>query len=117
MEIAESIYEGVVQPSNKKPAREDANSDGLRRKIRVEAALSNTYFDMSESSGRRRKKYVDHLKDRSKINYLIHGPVNSSDKSKGLGDFGCNYAKVGTIKELRQGPETRKKFERQKDHC
>ena len=35
MEIAESIYEGVVEPSHKKPYREDSNSADHSRKIRV----------------------------------------------------------------------------------
>ena len=31
MEISESIYEGVVEPSYKKPTVADANRDGYRR--------------------------------------------------------------------------------------
>ena len=33
-EIAESIYEGVVEPSHEKSTREDANRDGLSRQKR-----------------------------------------------------------------------------------
>ena len=40
MLISESIYEGVVEPSYKKPTRVDANRDGHRRQKRVEAASS-----------------------------------------------------------------------------
>ena len=40
MEIADSIYEGVVEPSYKKPARADTNRSGHRRKNRGEAASS-----------------------------------------------------------------------------
>ena len=37
MEIAESIYEGVVEPSYKKPTRSDANRTGHRSHKKVEA--------------------------------------------------------------------------------
>ena len=42
MKIAESIHEGVVEPSYKKPTREDANRDGHSRKKIGESALSWT---------------------------------------------------------------------------
>ena len=38
MEIAAYIYEGVVEPSYKKPTRVDANRAGYSRQKRVEAA-------------------------------------------------------------------------------
>ena len=38
MEIAESIYEVVVEPSYKKPTRADANRSGHSSKKRVETA-------------------------------------------------------------------------------
>ena len=34
MERAESLYEGVLEPSYKKPTREDANHAGHSRKMR-----------------------------------------------------------------------------------
>ena len=40
MEIAKSIYEGVIEPYYKKHTREDANRDGHSRKKIGEAALS-----------------------------------------------------------------------------
>ena len=49
---------------------------------------------MSESSDNRRKRYVYHPKGKSKPTCLIHGPGNSSDKYKVLGDFGSKYAKI-----------------------
>ena len=55
MEIAESIYEVVVEPAYKKPAWEDSNRAGHGSKMIVEAALSNTESKMSESNGRCRK--------------------------------------------------------------
>ena len=38
IEISESIYEGVVEPYQEKPTREDANRSGHIRKMRGEAA-------------------------------------------------------------------------------
>ena len=84
-EIAESIYKGVVEHSYKKPTRSDTNRAGHSSKIRVEAASSTTYPEMIESSGKRRKRYVYHLKGRSKLTCLIHGPGNSSDECNILG--------------------------------
>ena len=50
MEIAESIYEGVVEPYYKKPTGEDSNCDYYSRKIRREAASPTTYSSTSERS-------------------------------------------------------------------
>ena len=85
MEISKSIYDCVVEPYNKKPTREDENCDGNSRKKRGHSALSNTYSKMSESTGKRRKMYVYHPKDGSKLTCLIHGPGHSSDECKVLG--------------------------------
>ena len=46
MEIAEYIYEGVVEHYYKKPAREYANRTGRSRKIIGEDASSHTYSEM-----------------------------------------------------------------------
>ena len=62
-------------------------------KMRGEAALSNTYSEISESYGKCRKGYVDHMKDISKLNCLIHEPVHSSDECKVLGYFGSEYSR------------------------
>ena len=78
MEIAEYIYEGIVE-SYKKPTRIDTNCSGIGRKTRGEAALSTTYYKMSESAGKRRRSYAEHIEDRSKLTCLVHGPVHSSD--------------------------------------
>ena len=72
MDIAESIYKGVVEPSHKKTTRSDANRAGHSRLSRGEAALSNPYSKISESAGKRRKRYVDYLKDKYKPTCLIH---------------------------------------------
>ena len=55
MEISESIYEGVVEPSYKKSTQEDDNRAGhIRNNIR-EAASSKTRPMMGESVGKRQK--------------------------------------------------------------
>ena len=79
-EIAESIYKGVVEPYYKKTTREYANCAGHSRKMRGEAASSNTYSEMNESASKCRKRYVEHPKDRSKPTCLIHVPEYSSDE-------------------------------------
>ena len=59
MGIAESICEGVVESSYKKPTREDANRSGHSRQNRGEAASSWTRLKKDESSGKRRKRHLD----------------------------------------------------------
>ena len=88
----------------KKPTREDENRAGHRRKIRGEAALSNTHSEMCESTGKHRKRYVDYPKDISKRTCIIHGYVNSLDEYKVLGDFGSKYYKSRRTKD--HGQET-----------
>ena len=68
---------------------------------------------MSESAEKRRKRYLDHQKGKSKPTCLIHGPVNSSDKQKVLGDFGSKYAKVRHTNNRGQNPANRNKYTRQ----
>ena len=77
--------------------------------MRVEAASSTTYSDMSESAGKRRKRYVD-LKDRSKLTCLIHGPGHSPDECKVLGEFGSKYSKSRPTKYRGHEPTARKKL-------
>ena len=73
MEIEEYIYGGVVEPYHKKPTRADAKRDGHIRKIRGEAASSNSYSETSESTGKHRNRYLDHPMDRSKPICIMHG--------------------------------------------
>ena len=47
MEIAESIYEGFVEPSYKKLTGSDDNRDGIIMKIRGESDSSTTYSGIS----------------------------------------------------------------------
>ena len=82
----------------------DDNHACLRSKIRGENALSTTYHDMSESAGKRRKKYAGHLKDISKLICLIHGSVYSSDECKSFGYFGYKYYEIRPSKDRGQEP-------------
>ena len=43
IEIAESIYEGIVDPSYKRPTRLDSNFSGHTGKMIVKCTSSNTY--------------------------------------------------------------------------
>ena len=116
MKIAESIYEGVVKPSNKKRTSSDFNRADHIRKMRGEADSSNTYFEMGKSADKLRKRYVSHLKDRSQLACLINGPGNSSDKCKVFGGFCSKYAKGGPTKDHRHDPAIRKCFGRYQEN-
>ena len=68
---------------------------------------------MSESSEKRRKRYVDNFDDRSKHTSLIYVPGNSSYEYRVLGDFGSKYSKRRPTKDRGNDNATRKKFNRQ----
>ena len=78
MEIAKSIYEGVVEPYYKNPTRTDGNHAGYSRKKIGEAASSWTLPERGESAGKRRKSHVDSPTGKSKT-CLVHGPGHSSE--------------------------------------
>ena len=59
MEFAETIDEGVVEPSYLKNTRADANCDGHSRQKRGESASSKIYFEMGKYTGKRNEMYVD----------------------------------------------------------
>ena len=65
---------------------------------------------ISESAVKRRKRYVDNMKDITKPTCLIRGSVNSSYKRNVLGEFGTKYDKYRPTKEHRQDPATKKRF-------
>ena len=44
MEIVESMYEGLVEPSYKKATKGDANCAGHLRKMGRDSASSSTYY-------------------------------------------------------------------------
>ena len=112
MEIVESIYEVVLKPSYKKPTRVDTNRADHSRKMRGEAASSNSYSRINEIAGMRIKRYVNRLKDISSPNCLIHGPVYSSDECKVLGDLDSRYSKIMPTKDRRHDTVTKNKFNR-----
>ena len=84
--------------------------------MRRESALLINYYEMSEITGKRKKKYVDHLKDRYKLTCLDHPPGYSSDEYKVLGDFGTEYSKIRPTKDCRQEPANRKEFIKKEDN-
>ena len=59
MEIAESIYKGVVEPSYKKTTWADANRSGHKINNRGGSTSSKTHPVTRESAEKRRKRYVD----------------------------------------------------------
>ena len=58
-----------------------------------ETASYNTYSNMSDSTNKRRKIYVNHPQDISKPTCLIYDPGHLSDNFKVLRDFFSNYDK------------------------
>ena len=71
---------------------------------------------MSKSAVNCRKSYVDHSEDRSKPTCIIHGPGNSSDECKVLGDFGSKYSKIRPTKDRGKDPATVKKLNSQQEN-
>ena len=115
MEIEEYIYEVVVDPYYKKPTREDYNRADHRRKMRGEATSSNTYYDMSDSDGKFRKRYIYHPKYIPKPTCLIHGTGHSSYEYKVLGDFGSKYSKIRATKNRGQKPAKMNKCDKKQE--
>ena len=112
MEITESIYEDVEEPSYKKPTREYANRVDHSRHKRGESALSWTRPEKGDSAVKRRKQTVDSPKGKSKT-CLIYGPGHSSEECEVLGDFGIKYANSGPTKDNRSNPVPRETINRQ----
>ena len=71
---------------------------------------------MGESDDKHRKRYVDHLNNRSKLTCLIHGTVNQPDKCKVLGYFSFKYPKTWHTKGYGQEPTKTRKFNRKKQN-
>ena len=113
MEIAESIYEGVVETSYKKTTGAYSNYAGNRRLKRVETVSSKNPSNMSESAGKCRKIYVDNPKDRYKPICLIQGLRHSLDECTVLLDFGSKCANNRPTKDCRNDTTNRRKFNRQ----
>ena len=79
IEIAENIYEGVVEPSYKKPNRGESTHDGHSRKIRVISSPSKSNPDIGGRTGNHKKSYVDCTRSGLQLTCLIHGHGNSLD--------------------------------------
>ena len=75
--------------------------------------MLNTYSEMSESSDKRRKIYVDYPEGKSKPTCIIHGSRHSSDKYNVLGYFGSKYAKIRHTNNRGNNPSNRNKYTRQ----
>ena len=112
MEIIESIHKGIVEPSYKKSIREDANRDGHISNKRGQSNSSQTHPTTGEIASKRRKRYVDCSKTKSKT-CLIHGPRHFSYECKVLGYFGIKYANSKPNKEHENHPIPRICFNRQ----
>ena len=78
MEIAESIYEDVLEPSYKH-LLEQMLTVIVIRKMRGESTSSKTYSETSKHNGKHRQKYVDNPSNQSKPICLINGLGHSSD--------------------------------------
>ena len=70
---------------------------------------------MSESAGKRRKRYVDYPRVKSKT-YHIYGPGNLSDEFKVLVDFGYKYVNCRPTKVCGHDPVPIKIFNRKKEN-
>ena len=115
MDIVEYINEVLLVPSYIQSTRTYATRSGHSRKKRGEDTLSHTYYLMSESDGNCRKKIYRPSKGWVKTS-LLHGPGNSSDECKVLGDFGSRYAKSRPTKYRGTNPIQINKFNRQQEN-
>ena len=115
MEISKSIYEGEVEPSYKKPTREDANRAVHSRQNTGEDASSWNLPKKGDISGNSKKRHLDIPTGKSKI-CLIHGPGYSSEECKVLGDFGTKYAKSRPTKGHSSSPVPRKRIKRHQEN-
>ena len=59
MEIVETMFEGVVEPSSKKTTRNVSNQAGRTKQMRGEDASSKLYIEMGKRAGKCKKRYVD----------------------------------------------------------
>ena len=83
--------------------------------MRGEADLSKTYSKTSKRAGKRKQRYVDILRDQSKLTCLFHGPLHSPDECKVLNYFGFKYTKDNPSTEFRQDHAFKKKFGKHKE--
>ena len=108
MEMEESIYEGVVEPSYKKPTREDSNHAGHSRKNRGEAALSWNITENGEINCKRRKSYVDIPTGESKpVSYMATYILQKNVRSWGTSEL--NMLRVDLLRTRVKSPYPEKK--------
>ena len=91
MEISGTIFEVVVEPSYK-TTRTYANRYGHRRKMRGVSESQKTYSKMGNRTEKCRKSYVYSMRDRSKITYMIHVNIHTSEQCKDLNGFGTSMS-------------------------
>ena len=115
LELAESIYQGVITPSYKKTTWAESNRTGLSRNKKGESTLSNTHPANDERAGKHRKRYVDRSKSASK-NCMIHILGHSSDECKVLEKIGTKYAAAQPTKNRRRNPIPRKGFQKKQEN-
>ena len=82
----------------KKKAIEYDNWAGHRRQKIEEVALSKNYSEMGKGAGKRKKGYVDFLRDQSYLNYLINHPGSSSYEFRIMDGFGTKHAKGSLLR-------------------
>ena len=74
IEISETIYDGLLQPSFKNiTTREDANGSGLHRIVKVRSSLSKSYYDIIDCSRKSIQRCVDFPRERSELTCIICG--------------------------------------------
>ena len=63
MEIAQIMFEGVVEPSSKKTTRNISNQAGRTKQMRGEDASSKLNSKMGKRAGKRMKIHIDNPND------------------------------------------------------
>ena len=69
---------------------------------------------MSKHVGKRKQRYVDCMRNLSKLTCIIRGPIHSSGECKVLSDFGSKSTKIRSTMEFRQEPEFKKNRKRER---
>ena len=115
MEIFESIYEVVVEPSYKKsyPGRHQPFWSQQAKDMRIRLVVDSPQEGWERWQAH--KQRVDITTGKSKT-CLIHCPGNSSEECKVLGDFGTKYANVRPTKDRGSIPVPRKKINRRQEN-
>ena len=107
MDIYESIYEGLVEPSYKKTTRADSNRAVHSRLKRGDSASSNTYSEMSESSGKRRKRNADHPKVGTNPHVSSMAPDIHNMNARSWETLVLGMLKVGILRNEDMTPQTK----------